>query len=182
MGSIKNPTDVSVSMGAQMPVEASRADHSAGVEATAVVTRPAVEWRALEGRLKRWGYPVWIVVICGFALLHAIHLGADFPNNTPWIFDFAKYTDEGWWGNAAIRAHLFGSWYLAGDFNPAAATPVWPFLEWILFFFTGVTIQAARGLAIAFFFVNLMLSYLFLRARGSRWMALLGVTLLVTSP
>ena len=133
-------------------------------------------------RIKRWAYPVWILLLGGFALLHALHLAADFPNNTPWIFDFAKYTDEGWWGNAAIRAHLFGSWYLAGDFNPAAATPVWPFLEWIVFFFTGVTIQAARGLAVTFFFANLALSYLFLRARGSRWMALLGITLLVTSP
>ena len=133
-------------------------------------------------RIKRWAYPAWILLICGFALFHALHLAADFPNNTPWIFDFAKYTDEGWWGNAASRAHLFGNWYLAGDFNPAAATPVWPFLEWIVFFFTGVTIQAARGLAVTFFFANLVLSYLFLRVRGPRWMALLGVTLLVTSP
>lgn len=133
-------------------------------------------------RLKRWANPLWIILICGFALLHALHLAADFPNNTPWIFDFAKYTDEGWWGNAAMRAHLFGNWYLAGDFNPAAAAPVWPFLEWVVFFFTGVTIQAARGLAVTFFFANLGLSYLFLRARGPRWTALLGVTLLVTSP
>ena len=115
-------------------------------------------------------------------MLHALNLRADFPNHSPWIFDWAKYTDEGWYGNAAIRAHLFGSWYLSGDFNPAPAVPVWPFLEWILFFFTGVTIQAARGLAVAFFFANLFLSFLLLRARGPRWMALLAVTLLVTSP
>jgi 4-amino-4-deoxy-L-arabinose transferase-like glycosyltransferase len=96
--------------------------------------------------------------------------------------DWAKYTDEGWYGNAAVRAHLFGNWYLPGDFNPAPAVPVWPLLEWILFFFTGVTIQAARALAIVFFFANLILSYLLLRARGPRWMALLAVTMLVTSP
>ena len=71
-------------------------------------------------RIQRWAYPVWIGLICGFALLHALHLGADFPNHTPWLFDYAKYTDEGWWGNAAVRAHLFGNWYLPGDFNPAA--------------------------------------------------------------
>ena len=81
-----------------------------------------------------------------------------------------------------IRAHLFGNWYLAGDFNPAPAVPVWPFLEWVLFLFTGVSVQAARGLAVAFFFANLVLSYLLLRARGPRWAALLAVTLLVTSP
>jgi len=111
-----------------------------------------------------------------------MHLRADFPNHTPWTGDWAKYTDEGWYGNAAIRAHLFGHWYLPGDLNPAPALPLWPFLEWVLFFFTGVTIQAARGLAVAFFCCNLLLSYLLLRARGPRWTALLAVTLIVTSP
>jgi len=136
----------------------------------------------LGERLKRWAFPVWIGLICAFAVLHAVHLGADFPNNSPWSFDFAKYTDEGWWGNAAIRAHLYGNWYLPGDFNPAAATPVWPFVEWILFFFTGVSLEAARALAVAVFFANLALTYLLLRSRGPRWAGLLAVTLLVTSP
>ena len=131
---------------------------------------------------KRWGYAVWLVVIGGFAVMHAMHLRADFPNHTIWYCDWAKYTDEGWYGNAAVRAHLFGNWYMPGDFNPAPAVPVWPFLEWMLFFFTGVTIQAARGLAVAFFFINLLLSYLLLRSRGSRWMALLALTLIATSP
>ena len=131
---------------------------------------------------KRWAYVVWLIFIGGFAALYTFHLSADFPNHSPWFSDWAKYTDEGWYGNAAIRAHLFGNWYLPGDFNPAPAVPVWPFLEWVLFFFTGVTVQAARGLAVAFFFTNLLLSYLLLRTRGPRWMALLALTLLVTSP
>src|SRR5208337_3690147 len=131
---------------------------------------------------RRWMYAVWLVSIGAFAVLHAMHPSADFPNHTPWFSDWAKYTDEGWYSNAAVRAHLFGDWYLPGDFNPAPAVPVWPFLEWILFFFTGVTIEAARGLAIGFFFCNLLLSYLLLRSNGSRRMALLAVTLLVTSP
>jgi 4-amino-4-deoxy-L-arabinose transferase-like glycosyltransferase len=131
---------------------------------------------------KRLWYAVWLLLIGAFAVLHALNLRADFPNHSPWWMDWAKYTDEGWYGNAAIRAHLFGSWYLAGDFNPAVGVPVWPFLEWVLFFFTGVTVEAARGLAIAFFFANLLLSYLLLRARGPRWVGLLAVTLMVTSP
>jgi len=148
----------------------------------------ASEWAKA---LRRWGPAVWlvtwIVAIAYFALLHAWHLRADFPNGSPWLCDWAKFTDEGWYGNAAIRAHLFGNWYMAGDFNPAVAVPVWPFLEWLLFFFTGVTIEAARGLAVACFFLNLVLSYLLLRGRGvssrsPRWIALLGVTLVVTSP
>jgi len=130
----------------------------------------------------KWMYAVWVVVIAGFAVLHALNLAADFPNHTPWHIDWAKYTDEGWYGNAAVRAHLFGKWYVAGDFNPAPAVPVWPFLEWMLFFFTGVNIEAARGLAVAFFFANLFLCYILLRSRGPRWVALLALTLMVTSP
>jgi hypothetical protein len=132
--------------------------------------------------LRRCAYALWLAIIVAFALLHAVHLRADFPNRSPWVFDWAKFTDEGWYGNAAIRAHLFGNWYVAGDFNPAVAVPVWPFLEWLLFFFTGVTVQAARGLAVACFFLNLALSYLLLRSSLSRSTALLGVTLAVTSP
>jgi hypothetical protein len=146
--------------------------------------------------LRRWGYAWWVLLIAAFAVLHAWHLRADFPNGSPWIFDWAKYTDEGWYGNAAARAHLFGSWYVAGDFNPAAAVPVWPFVEWVLYFFTGVSVAAARGLAVACFFASLVLSYMLLRASGSSsgkaeecrpversaWMALLAVTLAVTSP
>jgi Dolichyl-phosphate-mannose-protein mannosyltransferase len=131
---------------------------------------------------KRWAYAVWVVLVGAFAVMHAMHLSADFPNHTPWFGDWAKYTDEGWYGNAAIRAHLFGNWHIPGDFNPAPVVPVWPFLEWILFFFTGVTVEAARGLAVAFFFANLLLCYLLLRPRGPRWMALLAPTLMVTSP
>jgi Dolichyl-phosphate-mannose-protein mannosyltransferase len=131
---------------------------------------------------KRWACAAWIVLIGAFAVLHALNLSADFPNHTAWHIDWAKYTDEGWYSNAAIRAHLFGNWYVPGDFNPAPAVPLWPFLEWILFFFTGVTIQAARGLAVAFFLANLLLSYILLRTRSSHWTALLALTLMVTSP
>ncbi len=130
---------------------------------------------------KRWLYALWVVMIGAFAVAHALNLAADFPNHTPLHIDWAKYTDEGWYGNAAIRAHLFGRWYFPGDFNPAPAVPVWPFLEWVLFFFTGVSVEAARGLAVAFFFASLVLSYTLLRPRGPKWMALLALTLMVTS-
>jgi 4-amino-4-deoxy-L-arabinose transferase-like glycosyltransferase len=136
----------------------------------------------LTNASKRWACAAWIVLIGGFAVVHALNLSADFPNHTRWHIDWAKYTDEGWYSNAAIRAHLFGSWYVPGDFNPAPAVPLWPFLEWILFFFTGVTIEAARGLAVAFFLVNLLLTYTLVRSRSTRWTALLGLTLMVTSP
>jgi hypothetical protein len=175
----------------------------AAVEAKAgAAARRGAGAAAGEARWGRRGWiALWLLGIAGFAGLHAVHLRADFPNHSPWMFDWAKYTDEGWYGDAAVRAHLDGNWYKAGDFNPAVAVPVWPLLEWVLFCFTGVTVEAARALAVAVFFVNLALSYALLRGGGTglsedgregrwgswqrpgtRWAALLAVSLLVTSP
>jgi hypothetical protein len=81
--------------------------------------------------------------------------------------DWAKYTDEGWYGDAAIRYFQRGQWYVPGDFNPAAALPVWPLAESMVFRFTGVNIVAARSLSVAIFFLIVFGSYLLLR-RGSR--------------
>jgi len=131
---------------------------------------------------KRQALWVWVATIVVFAVLHAINLTADFPNHTPWFCDWAKYTDEGWYGNAAIRTLLSGHWYVKGDFNPLPAVPVWQLLEYVIFSVTGVSIQAARGLAISFFFANLFLSYKLLRLKSARWVALLALTLIVTSP
>lgn len=131
---------------------------------------------------KRWVYAAWLLLIAAFAAMHFVHLRADFPNHSPWMDDFAKYTDEGWYSNAAVRQTLHGNWYVDGDFNPAAALPVWPLLEWVLFAFTGVSIEAARALAVGVFCVDLLLAYLLVRTHGARWSALLGVTLAVLSP
>jgi len=88
-----------------------------------------------------------LTVAAVFFVLHFLHLNADFPNNSPWM-DWAKYTDEGWYGDAAIRHYMTGHWYWRGDFNPAVALPVWPALEWIVFRFTGVSPAAARALTL----------------------------------
>ena len=91
-------------------------------------------------------------------LLHFLHLRADFPNHSPWV-DWAKYTDEGWYGDGAIRHYLRGTWRLPGDFNPAVALPVWPLLEALVFRFTGVGIVAARALTVMVFGGILACSY-----------------------
>lgn len=122
----------------------------------------------------------WIAAIAVLAGLHFFNLRADFPNYSRWM-DWSKYTDEGWYGNAAIQYFVRGSWFVPGDFNCAAALPVWPFLEWILFHFTGVSVQAARGLAVSFFICNLLLSYALLRSQEQRWVALLGTSLIAAS-
>ena len=63
---------------------------------------------------------VWITALCLLYAAHLLHLRADFSNFSPWM-DYSKYTDEGWYGSAAIRHFLSGSWRLPGDFNPGAA-------------------------------------------------------------
>jgi len=90
---------------------------------------------------------VLLAVAAIFFALHFLHLTADFPNHSPWV-DWSKYTDEGWYGDAAIRHYLFGHWYFKGDFNPAVALPVWPAIEWIAFRFNGVTPTPARTLTL----------------------------------
>ncbi|MGI4853228.1 MAG: hypothetical protein ACRYF4_04160 [Janthinobacterium lividum] len=108
--------------------------------------------------------------LLGLALLlyglHFAHLRADFPNYSPWM-DWAKYTDEGWYGDAAIRHFLRGSWNLPGDFNPGVALPVWPLLEAIIFRFSGVGIVAARGLVVVVFGGILLLCYLLLQTSAT---------------
>jgi len=123
---------------------------------------------------------VWIAGIVALYALHLLHLRADFPNYSPWM-DYSKYTDEGWYGSAAIRHFLNGSWRMPGDFNPAAALPVWPFLEGIVFHFTGVSLLAARVLVLLVFAGNMLLTYALVRTQQKPWVALLAVTLVAAN-
>ncbi len=108
---------------------------------------------------------VLLLIAAGvFFCLHFLHLQADFPNNSPWM-DWAKYTDEGWYGDAAIRHFQLGRWYVPGDFNPAVALPVWPLLEAGVFRVTGVGVVPARALSVAVFGVTLLSAFALLR----RW-------------
>jgi len=105
-----------------------------------------------------------LAIAACFLGMHAMHLRADFPNYSPWM-DWAKYTDEGWYGDAAIRHFQRGDWYVPGDFNPAAALPVWPLVESAVFRFTGVNVIAARALTVGIFALILVSVYLLIR----RW-------------
>lgn len=124
-----------------------------------------------------------------FFILHFFHLSADFPNHSPWM-DWSKYTDEGWYGDAAIRHYLSGHWYWRGDFNPAVALPVWPALELLLFKFTGVSISAARALTVCVFGFTLLILYILIQRHtrprtsgsGQSLAAPIAVFLLCTSP
>jgi hypothetical protein len=108
-----------------------------------------------------------LLVAAIFLGLHTFHLQADFPNHSPWM-DWSKYTDEGWYGDAAIRHFQRGHWYVPGDFNPAAALPVWPLVESVIFRFTGVGVVPARALTVGIFALILLSTWLLLR----RWQQL----------
>lgn len=106
----------------------------------------------------------WLLLAAAvvFFAMHFLHLRADFPNGSPWV-DWSKYTDEGWYGDAAIRHFNTGHWYWQGDFNPAVALPVWPAIELLVFRFTGVSPVAARATTVCIFGLTLVGFYFLLR-------------------
>jgi hypothetical protein len=140
----------------------------------------------LDGtKARRWiRIAAWSMVfaLCGFKFCY---LSADFPNYSMWMIDQAKFTDEGWWAIAAVRHLLTGHWFLAGDYNPAVALPVWPLLLGALFHFTGVSVVAARALNVAISIATLVVMFALVRrytSADSEVPALLAVLLLAASP
>jgi hypothetical protein len=128
----------------------------------------------LATRLVRVSEPLLLLVAGIFFALHFVHLKADFPNYSQWM-DWSKYTDEGWYGDAAIRHYQLGHWNVPGDFNPAAALPVWPALEMTLFHVTGVSLTAARALTVVVFGLILAGCYALLRHWSDAWRSSLAV-------
>jgi 4-amino-4-deoxy-L-arabinose transferase-like glycosyltransferase len=131
----------------------------------------------------RWLQTTLIFAAIALCLVRFAWLRADFPNHSPWIMDEAKYTDEGWWANAAVRHFLVGHWEVAGDYNPAPAVPVWPLLLTGVFQFTGVSLLAARALNVFFSVATVALLYLLVRRYGGTpTAAALASALLAASP
>jgi hypothetical protein len=132
-------------------------------------------------KLRKWAGVVGIAgtatFIVAMVAAHFLNPRADFPNFSPWM-DYAKYTDEGWYGSAAVAYFIRGDWYVPGDFNPAVALPVWPFLEWVLFHFTGVSLAAARLFAVAIFAGNVALTYTLVRTQIGRGAAVVAAALI----
>ena len=96
-----------------------------------------------------------------FFAFHFLHLNADFPNRSPWL-DRAKYTDEGWYSAASARHFQLGNWYVPGDFNAAAALPIWPLIESAPFAVFGPSMAVARGCAVVVFGLICAASWLLL--------------------
>jgi hypothetical protein len=133
---------------------------------------------------RRLRIAIWLLVgaLCA---LKFFYLTADFPNYSPWMIDQAKFTDEGWWGSAAVMHALTGHWYVAGDYNPAVALPVWPLLLSFVFHFTGVSVVAARALNVTLSIATLGIVYALVRRYsrpGAETPAMLAALLLALSP
>jgi len=113
--------------------------------------------------VRRWLPAVCWLAIVALCVLRFCFLTADFPNNSPWNADQAKFTDEGWWASGAITHHLLGRWTVPGDYNPVVALPVWPAMLAALFHFTGVSIVATRAFNVALSIATLGIVYLLVR-------------------
>jgi hypothetical protein len=139
----------------------------------------------LKTQAIRWySIAAWSIVLF-LSLLRFVHLQADFPNYSPWMQDQAKFTDEGWWANAAVMHRLLGHWVVAGDYNPGVALPVWPALLAVLFHFTGVSLIAARAMTVVFSIATLGAVYFLVRrftSAESELPALLAVVVMAASP
>jgi len=166
--------------------------NSSAATVTAPQPAPARVW-ARWPRVQKNVSSVVAIILLGvsavFFALHFMHLTADFPNHSPWM-DWSKYTDEGWYGDAAIRHYVSGHWYWKGDFNPAVALPVWPAIELLVFKFTGASVTAARALTLCVFGFTLVTLYLLIQRHtrprnsesGQSLAAPIAVFFLCTSP
>ena len=138
-------------------------------------------FRAMTSR--RSLHALFLGLALALCLLRFAYLRADFPDHSPWMLDAAKFTDEGWWASAAVRHFVLGHWQIAGDYNPAAAVPVWPTLLMGVFQFTGVSIVAARSVSVIFSIATVGLVYLLLRRYETGGpSAALGALLMAASP
>jgi len=133
----------------------------------------------------RWFRIVGWTLVAALSLAKFFYLDADFPNWSLWMIDQAKFTDEGWWGSAAVMHAISGHWYVSGDYNPAVALPVWPVLLGIVFHFTGVSVVAARAVNVALSIATLGIIFVLVRRYSSTKSdtpAMLAVLLLAASP
>jgi hypothetical protein len=134
---------------------------------------------------QRWLRVAIMLFVCAIAALRFVHLEADFPNDSMWAIDQAKFTDEGWWAGSSVMHALTGHWYVSGDYNPAVALPVWPLLLSAVFHFTGVSVIAARALNVAISLATLGLVFVLVQRytrSGSGLPPLAAVLLLALSP
>lgn len=114
-------------------------------------------------------------------MLYFVHLRADYPALLPGV-DWARYTDEGWYGGAALYHARSGQWFVPNGFNPAVALPLWPLLLRAWFALTGPGIVAARVLTVLLFGATNLLLYALLKPLAGRVLATAALLLTLANP
>lgn len=123
-----------------------------------------------ESRARRWQLTLLLLTICLLALRFC-HLSADFPVFHFYDQDGARFTDEGFYTGAALQHFTLGHAYLPGGWNPGLFMPVWPLLIGLLFHFTGISVVAARALAVGCVCLSVLLAYAVARQYQSKTFA-----------
>lgn len=102
---------------------------------------------------------VLLFATIGLLALRFWYLRADFPD-APFYGNYhARFTDEGFYTGAALHYFTLGHAYIPGGWNPGVFMPVWPFMVGMLFHFTGISAEAARGLAVVCTWISVLLAY-----------------------
>jgi 4-amino-4-deoxy-L-arabinose transferase-like glycosyltransferase len=114
-----------------------------------------------EGSAGAWDKRLIILLLITACLLalRLCHLRADFPSYHFYSQERARFTDEGFYTSAAVHFFTLGRAYIPGGWNPGVFMPVWPLLAGMLFHFTGVSVAAARWLAVVCTWLCVLLAY-----------------------
>jgi len=123
-----------------------------------------------------------LLLIAGVLLAFRLcHLRADFPDLHFYSQDGARFTDEGFYTGAALHYFTLGHAYLPGGWNPAVFMPVWPLMVGLLFHFTGISVEAARILAVVCTWIGVLLAYSVARQYRSKTFAILTAFLVASN-
>ena len=133
-----------------------------------------------ESRAHRWHLALLLLTICLLAL-RLSHIRADFPDFHFYSQERARFTDEGFYTSAALHHFSVGRAYVPGSWNPGVFMPMWPLLVGLVFHFTGISVVAARSLAVACTWVGVLLAYAVARQYRSRTFACLAAFLIAAS-
>ncbi len=133
-----------------------------------------------ESRAHRWHLALLVLTICLLAL-RLWHIRADFTDFHFYSQERARFTDEGFYTSAALHYFTLGRAYVPGSWNPGVLMPVWPLLVGFVFHFTGISVVAARSLAVVCTWVGVVLAYAVARQYRSRTFACLAAFLMAAS-
>ena len=128
--------------------------------------------------MQRKTYLLSLFLVLGLLALRLWHIRADFPDYHFYSQEGAQFTDEGFYTGAAISHFTLGHAYVPGGWNPGVFMPVWPLIVGLLFHFTGVSVVAARSLAVVCTWFSVLLAFAIARQYRSQTFAWLTALLL----